>query len=171
VSTPKFIDPLEAIIAQLQDDSAPRRWEVIHQLHSFPSSEEMAFRSSAKRRVRAPTIRTARGLDFQKTDGRLVVQYDCESVDSSIAHKRLAFVDVLAIGYREVSFQDDIGGAKDVRCMTQSRWLSDVVSTWEKSLGLGDGFGHARPGGVFKHYTVFSPSGRVDVVAASCRVG
>jgi hypothetical protein len=85
---------------------------------------------------------------------------------------RVAFFDMLALTYREKAFElaGELRGARDVRCVSRSRWLNDVVSAWQKPLGLGNGELAARLSRAFKHYTVFSIGGRVDVVAASCRI-
>jgi hypothetical protein len=172
VTIQKYIDPLEAIIAQIQEDAIPKHWEVIHQLQSFPSAEEMAFRNGKQIRLRAPTITTRNGLTFQKDDGRLVVEYDYESAWARVERMRVAFFDMLALAYREKAFElaGEPRGAKDVRCVARSRWLSDVVSSWQKPLGLDNGEFAARLSRAFKHYTVFSIGGRVDVIAASCRI-
>jgi hypothetical protein len=66
-STKSVIDPLDAIISQIQDDSAPTAWEVIHQLHSFPSAEEMAFRGAQPPKPRAASPRPKAALKFQES--------------------------------------------------------------------------------------------------------
>src|SRR6478735_7026291 len=73
-----FTDPIEAILAQLEETAAPTGWELIHQLHSFPSSEEMAFRSTQKRRMRSPVRATTGTLEIHKDEKRVVVAYDYE---------------------------------------------------------------------------------------------
>jgi len=167
-----LIDPIEAIIAKLQDGAAPKGWELIHQLHSFPSVEEMASRTAQKARLHTPTVRMPNGLRFEKDDARLLVEYDYESARAQVDKMRVAFFDMLALTYREKAFElaGELRGAKDVRCVARSRWLNDVVSAWQKPLGLGNGELAARLNRAFKHYTVFSIGGRVDVVAASCRI-
>jgi len=164
-----LIDPLDAIISRIQDDSAPIAWEVIHQLHSFPSAEEMAFRGSQpKPRAASPRLKPA--LKLQESKARLVVRYDCASADAEIERRRIAFFDVLAIGYRKSALHiDDVKGHRELHCLSKSRWLSEVISSWQSSLDLVGRIGDKQPGPNFKHYTVFSPHGRVDVVAADCR--
>jgi hypothetical protein len=164
-------DPIEAILAQLEEPAAPREWELIHQLHSFPSSEEMAFRSAQQLRMRSPVQATARTLEIHKDDKRVVVEYDYESAAGRIQKLRVTFADVLALGYREIAFpiEGELKGAREVRCVAQSSWLSDVVSSWRSSLANGSGVFDMRLRLAFKHYTVFSSGGRVDVVASSCR--
>lgn len=169
-STKAFIDPLDAIISQIQDDSAPTAWEVIHQLHSFPSAERMAFRSAEPPKPRAASPRPKAVLKLRESKTRLVVHYDCASADAGIERKRIAFFDVLAIGYRKSALHiDDVKSRRDLHCLSQSRWLSEVISSWQSSLGRAGRVGDKQLGPNFKHYTVLSTHGRVDVVAADCR--
>jgi hypothetical protein len=172
VTTRKFIDPLEAILARIQDSSAPNGWELIHQLHSFPSTDEMAFRSREKQRVRSAPSRAKRSVRFEKLDSRLAVEYEYETLTGQLVRMRVSFFDVLAVGYRELVAVDgeDYKGAREVRCVSQSNWLTDVVTAWRGAAAQGNGQYHARLHRPFKHYTVFSLDGRVDVVAASCTV-
>jgi hypothetical protein len=169
----KPIDPLEAILSRIQDNSAPAGWALIHQLHSFPSSEEMAFRSRQRFQNRVEGRRLTRGVRFQKMDARLIVEYDYESDSARVSRMRVSFFDVLAVGYRETALaaDDELGGAREVRCVSQSHWLDDVVSSWRRTAVQGNGAYSLRWRKSFKHYTVFSLEGRVDVVAASCHTG
>jgi hypothetical protein len=166
-----FIDPLDAIISKIQDESTPTAWEIIHQLHSFPSPEEMAFRSSQKPKRRSPLRKARTVLRFPERETRLVVQYDGASANARIVRKRIAFFDVLAIGYRKSAAQldRDLGSGGELRCLSQSRWLNEVITAWQSSLRCADRLGNKQPGRGFKHYTVLSIHGRVDVVAVDCR--
>jgi hypothetical protein len=171
MTTPTFTDPIEAILAQLEEPAAPRGWELIHQLRSFPSSEEMAFRSTQKLRVRTATHAVTGALEIHKDEKRVVVEYQYESAAGRVEKMRVTFADVLALGYREIAFPIDgeLKGAREVRSVAQSGWLSEVVSSWRSSLTNGNGIFDIRLRLAFKHYTVFSTGGRVDVVASSCR--
>ena len=172
MTTQTFTDPIEAILARLEEPAAPRGWELIHQLRSFPSSEEMAFRSTQKLRVRSAATHPVTGaLEIHKDDKRVLVEYEYESADGRVEKMRVTFADVLALGYREIAFPIDgeLKGAREVRSVAQSAWLSDVVSSWRSSLANGNGIFDIRLRLAFKHYTVFSTGGRVDVVASSCR--
>ena len=166
-----FTDPIEAILAQLEETAAPTEWELIHQLHSFPSSEEMAFRSTHKRRRRLTAHAVTGSLEIHKDEKRVVVEYDYESAAGRVEKMRVTFADVLALGFREIAFPIDgeLKGAREVRSVTQSGWLTDVLSSWRGSLTNGKGIFDIRLRLAFKHYTVFSTGGRVDVVASSCR--
>ena len=164
-----FIDPLDAIISQIQDESTPTAWEIIHQLHSFPSPEEMAFRSSQKPKRRAPLRKARTALRFLERETRLVVHYDGASANARIVRKRIAFFDVLAIGYRKSAAQLDLGSGGELRCLSQSSWLNEVITAWQSSPSCAGRVGNKQPGCGFKHYTVLSIHGRVDVVALDCR--
>src|SRR5829696_5873820 len=122
MTTQTFTDPIEAILAQLEEPSAPRGWEVIHQLRSFPSSEEMAFRSTQKLRVRTVTHPVTGALEIHKDEKRVVVEYEYESAAGRVEKMRVTFADVLALGYREIAFPIDgeLKGAREVRSVAQS---------------------------------------------------
>jgi len=79
---------------------------------------------------------------------------------------------MLALAYREKVFHlaGAPRGAKDVRCVARSRWLSDVLAAWQAPLGSHDASAGMHLGRIFRHYTVFSIVGRLDVVAAQCRI-
>jgi hypothetical protein len=167
-----LIDPLEAIVARLQDDAAPAGWQLIHRLHSFPSAEEMASRNALKAHAHTESVRAANALRFQKDEDRLVVDYDYEPDLGRIGRNRVAFLNMLALAYREKVFHlaGAPRGAKDVRCVARSRWLSDVLAAWQAPLGSHDASAGMHLGRIFRHYTVFSIVGRLDVVAAQCRI-
>ena len=166
-----FIDPLDAIISRIQDDSIPTAWEIIHQLHSFPSSEAVAFRGSQKSRPRSPSLRARAPLPFQQLEARLVVRYDYETPGAWIARKRVAFYDVLAIGYRKSALHLDgnVQVGSELRCASQSKWLSEVMTSWQLQHSRAERTDNKQPGRAFKHYTVRSIHGSVDVIAMDCR--
>ena len=171
MDTLKLIDPLEAIVARLLDDAAPTGWQLIHRLHSFPSPEEMALRSLLKTPPQT-AVSTPSALKFQKDEDRLVVDYDFEPDLGRVGRNRAAFANMLALTYREKVFQPagEPRGAKDVRCVARSRWLSEILSAWQTALGMHHGSTATRLARGFKHYTVFAIAGRLDVVAAHCRI-
>jgi hypothetical protein len=77
---------------------------------------------------------------------------------------------VLAIGFRKSALHiDDVKGRRELHCLSKSRWLSEVIGSWQSSLSRAGRVGDKQPGPSFKHYTVLSTHGRVDVVAADCR--
>ena len=129
----------------------------------------MAFRGSQpKPRAASPRLKPA--LKFQESKARLVVRYDCASADAGIERRKIAFFDVLAIGYRKSALHsEDVKGRRELHCLSKSSWLSEVMSSWQSSLSLAGRIGDKQPGPKFKHYTVLSTHGRVDVVAADCR--
>src|SRR3954447_23837764 len=135
-----FTDPIEAILAQLEQTAAPTGWELIHQLHSFPSTEEMAFGGTQKLRMRSPLHGPTGTLKIRKDEKRVVVEYDYESAAGRIERMCLTFADVLALGYRKIAFPMDgeLKGVREVRSVAQSDWLSDVVSLWRTSLANGN---------------------------------
>ena len=100
-----LIDPLEAIVARLQDDAPLAGWQLIHRLHSFPSVEEMAARNAWKARAHTEPARSANAIRFQKDEDRLVVDYDYELDPGRIGRNRVAFLNMLALAYREKVFQ------------------------------------------------------------------
>jgi len=48
--------------------------------------------------------------------------------------------------------------------------LSDVLTAWQAPLDSHDASAGMHLGRIFRHYTVFSIVGRLDVVAAQCRI-
>jgi hypothetical protein len=166
------IDPLEAIVARLQDNAAPAGWQLIHRLHSFPSVEEMAARNAWKARAHTEPARSANAIRFQKDEDRLVVDYDYEPDPGRVGRNRVTFLNMLALAYREKVFHlaGAPRGTKDVRCVARSRWLSDVLAGWPAPLGSYDASTGMHLGRIFRHYTVFSIAGRLDVIAAQCRI-
>ena len=165
------VDPLEAIVTQIEDNHVPSAWQIIHQLHSFPSSEEMAFRNSVKVHGRLLRAQAMTGLRFWKTGEHVTIEYSYESTHGAIEQAQVRFTEVLALAYRHLAFAGDNGarGQKDVRCSAHSNWLSEVVSRWQQSMPARAGDTAVAFAKIFKHYRVFSTNGCVDVVASSCR--
>jgi len=130
----------------------------------------MALRRRERFQNCAEGRRLTRGVRFEKKDARLLVEYDYESSSARVSRMRVSFFDVLAVGYREMSFATDAErkGAREVRCVSESHWLDDVVSSWRRTAVPGNGQYSMRLRKSFKHYTLFALDGRVDVVAASC---
>jgi hypothetical protein len=166
----KFIDPIEAILCQIQDNSAPNGWGIIHQLHSYPSSEEIASRNAARTRLRQPLVRPSPGLALQLNSDQVSVTYDYRNERGAIEQSQATFFDVLALQYRRAlpSDGDNAGGMREIRCQSASEWLSEVIVACLRS-------GQRENGGVkqhrtYHHYTVFSTTGHVDVVSAASRV-
>jgi hypothetical protein len=165
------IDPLEAIVNQIEDDHVPSAWQIIHQLHSFPSPEEMAFRNSVKLHGRWQRAQALTGMRFWKTGDHVTIEYSYESTHGAVEQAQVRFTEVLALAYRQLAFRSDNGarGQKEVRCSSQSHWLSEVVSRWQQSMPARAAEAASAFAKLFRHYRVSSTNGCLDVVASSCR--
>jgi hypothetical protein len=129
--------------------------------------------STAEISLPYPTNRTVEGPRLQQDRAQLVLKYDCQRDDGSIDWSKVVFAEVLAVQYRQVSCcaAASVIGAREVRCLTQSSWLTEVLGLWNESVGWQDWQKKQGGSARFKHFTVFfDDAGCVDVIAASCLV-
>ena len=123
--------------------------------------------------LQLPTNRTVAGPRFRNDGTRMIVEYDYQQDDGTIQWSQLSFEEVLAFEYRQEACcsPDDVLGAHEVRCLAESKRLSDVLDKWLESVGWEEW--HQEQGGAsrFRHFTVFfDDAGCINVVAASCAV-
>lgn len=120
-----------------------------------------------------PTNRTVDGPTFQKEAARVIVEYDFERDDGDVDWAQIVFEEVLVFEYREATCcgPDDVVEATEVRCLSQSDLLTEILNRWQQSIGWQE-WQHEQGGADrFKHFTLFfDDAGCVDVIAASCRL-
>jgi len=119
-----------------------------------------------------PTNTTAVGPRLRFERGKLIVEYDHQSDDGAVVWGRMVFDEVLAFEFHDAITcpADSVIGAREVRRLTESRWLTELLQRWNQAVGWHDF--QQRKGGAsrFAHFTVyFDDAGCIDVVAASCK--
>ena len=129
--------------------------------------------NSTSHRLLLPTDRTVAGPKYSGDGQHLVVEYDHEEDDGSIAWSAVAFDDVLKFSYRQGACcaAADILGAHELGCTQDSALLREVVTRWQESVGWQEW--QQKQGGAtrFKHYKLyFDDIGCVDVVAGNHNV-
>lgn len=106
--------------------------------------------------------------------GELVVEYDYETDGGAIEWHKITFGDVLAVNYRDGASctGDSVVGYREVRSLTHSAFLAEVLSQWNVSVGWEEWQKKQGGSSRFRHFTIcFDDDGCVDVIAASCDVG
>lgn len=120
-----------------------------------------------------PTNRTIVGPTFSLNDGMLVVDYDCERDDGTIANGRIQFEDVLSCQFWDGSCSpaDVVIGASECRVLENSGLLEEVVNRWVETVGWCEWQERRIGRNAFRHFTVyFDNAGALEVVAAKCRI-
>jgi hypothetical protein len=76
-----------------------------------------------------PTSRTVNGPVIKKDADRLLIEYDYELDNGNIEWAQISFFGVLALEYRDGSCckEESVVSAREVRFVTQSEWLSNVL--------------------------------------------
>ena len=120
-----------------------------------------------------PANRTVEGPRFKQAGHLIIVEYDCERDDGRVDWSQIVFQEVIVFEYREASCcrEEDVVGPSEVRCLTESELLTEVLNRWKQAVGWQEW--QQEQGGAerFKHFTVFfDDAGCVNAVAASCRV-
>ena len=128
--------------------------------------------SAASVTLTKPTNRTVDGPKFQSENHQVIVEYDHEYDDGSVDWAQIVFDEALVFEYREATCckEEDMIGATEVRCLTESDLLTQVLNRWKQPVGWQEW--QQEQGGAerFKHFTVFfDDAGCVEAVAASCR--
>jgi hypothetical protein len=121
-----------------------------------------------------PTNRTIEGPKLSQFRDSMVVEYDCQQDDGSVVWARIAFAEVLASEYRQISCctEDSIVGFREIRVANQSSWLSGILHRWSESVGWQDWQKQQGGASRFKHFTIFFDDACcMSVVARSCDPG
>jgi hypothetical protein len=170
VTRPRFIDPLEAIIAQIQDDSVPTRWAVLHRLPAARSTVALGYQGQPTARTSVKPAAEIAPMRLHKSDDRLVVEYAAPAAREGERKIRLAFSRTIAVIYRELPSHDPRSQAQPVRCVLHSAWLAEILRDWRESAVAGRGRALPYTSGIFRHYIVMGADGRIDIAASDYRV-
>jgi len=94
-----------------------------------------------------PTNRTTYGPLFRHERDQLVVEYDFQHDDGSVEWSSLIFLDVLAVEYRQFACctEGSVIDARESLGTADSKWLSEVLTRWNESVGWIDW--HKKQGG------------------------
>jgi hypothetical protein len=170
VTTPRFIDPLEAIIAQIQDDSVPTRWAVLHRLPAARSTAALGYHGQPTTHAHGKPAPEIAPMRLHKSDDRLVVEYAEPAAREGERKIRLAFARTIAVIYRDLPSHVSRAQAQPVRCVLHSAWLAEILRDWRESAVAGHGRALPYTSGIFRHYIVMAAEGRIDIAASDYRV-
>jgi hypothetical protein len=119
------------------------------------------------------TDRTMEGPRLRLDRSELIVEYDYETDGGTVEWSRIIFGEVLAVNYRDGTCftADSVVGFREVRALTSSTFLTEVLDRWNESVGWQEWQKKRGGSSRFRHFTIcFDDDGCLDVIAASCDV-
>jgi len=125
---------------------------------------------AARRHLSLPrrTSATSKGPTVSFEGTSLALRYDFECDDGQVEWTQLRFGDVLAFEFRQAAAcrAEDVVSFEDVTVLEGTPWLSDLVTTWQASVGWQDWQQQRGGASRFKHFRVyFDDVGVLDVAA------